>query len=159
MPHRHFKTSPILMGLVLMLITYVLNSLSLKLTGIQVDPTEYQNALMNGTIAEYAQSIFRLSSGAAAVILDAAIRIMRCSCSAGFTMVRSGIYNTATATCLTASEYSSCWLFILDICSSFFGPLLLGCLNNRRVQIPHGALSHADNPEISAMQYIRKQRK
>jgi hypothetical protein len=48
----------------MILITYILNTLSVKLTGIQIDTNEYANAIMNGTIDEYARSCLKTTTPA-----------------------------------------------------------------------------------------------
>jgi len=160
------KPSPILVGLVLMLITYVLNSLSLKLTGIQMDPTEYQNAIMNGTMAEYVQSIFRnYHPGAAAVILDAAIRIMLLMLSAGFTIFvlntvrhyKAGYGNLFDS---FGIFFKLLWLFILEYLFIILWTLLLvvpGIIAAYKYRMALYLM--LDNPEMSAMQCISESKK
>ena len=78
--------SPILIGLVYAMITYILGLLSTQLTGIRVDPNEYYNALMAADYSYFQRVLQSYNPGAAAWILDAAIQIMLLILSAGFTI-------------------------------------------------------------------------
>ena len=82
----HASPSPILVGLVFALIAYVLNYLSTRLVGVQVNPDDYYNALSTGNYAYFQNLLASYHPGASAEALDVAIRIMLLILSAGFAL-------------------------------------------------------------------------
>ena len=76
--------NPILVGLVFVLIIYVLNTLCVKLTGVQVSVSDYTNALISGDYGYFEDIVHDYHPGAFAVILDVALRLTTIVVSAGF---------------------------------------------------------------------------
>jgi uncharacterized membrane protein len=160
------KPSPILVGLVMILITYILNTLSVKLTGIQIDTNEYASAIMNGTIDEYARKLFEnYHPGTAAVVIDIAIRIMILMLSAGFTIFvlnvvrgyRSGYGNLFDG---FGIFFRILWLDILIGIFVFLWTLLLvvpGIIAAYSYRMAIYLL--LDNPDMTPMQCISESKK
>lgn len=67
----------IIMGLIYFGIVYILTNLSSRLTGIQVDMTEYANALETMDVGYFRDTIANYNPSAGAVLIDIAIRILR----------------------------------------------------------------------------------
>lgn len=78
--------SPILVGLVYVMITYILGLLSTQLTGIRVDANEYYNAIMSYDYSYFQRVLSNYDPGAAAWALDGAIQLMLLILGAGFAL-------------------------------------------------------------------------
>lgn len=89
--------NPILVGLVFVLIIYVLNTLCVKLTGVQVSVSDYSNALISGDYGYFEDIVRDYHPGAFAVILDIALRLTTVVVSAGFVIF-----------CMNTARHMSC---------------------------------------------------
>jgi len=79
------KPSPLIMGVIYFLLTYLLNTLSSNLTGVAINIQEYMNAVNSGDISSYFYDVMsNYHPGAASVILSLVIQVALIVIRVGF---------------------------------------------------------------------------
>jgi hypothetical protein len=157
--------SPILVGLVYVFLVYVLNYLSTRLIGLQVNTNDYYNAMMSGDYTYFQSLIQNYHPGTAASLLNLAVEIMLMILAAGFVIYVLNVVRHYTAGFGNLFDgfgifFRILWLTILTGIFIFLWSLLLvipGIIAAYRYRMALYLL--LDNPDMSAYQCISESKR